>query len=238
MPHAMKKPSFDTIWGLELDWFERPNYHRGGWSGVLKWSTSQGDCHFIKKQENYTKRTWRHPFAGVLTASYEHSNIKRLSALSIPTPKVYFFSERRCDNRRQALLVTENLEGFLALDVWLIEHAELYQCKKSQLAKQLAELLAKLHRSRLAHCALYPKHIFVKFDSDSFDLCLIDLEKLRSKPCRILCTMHDLNKLNRHLVGVSYYDRCHFLKHYLREMCWQARYAILKTFLWKKFLKP
>jgi hypothetical protein len=52
---------FESIWNLEMEWFEEPNHKKGGWSGVGRLELNLGNSGnlnlFIKKQENHGRPT-------------------------------------------------------------------------------------------------------------------------------------------------------------------------------------
>ena len=35
--------SFESIWALDIGWFEEPNVRRGGWSGVSRYDVTSDD---------------------------------------------------------------------------------------------------------------------------------------------------------------------------------------------------
>lgn len=79
--HAL---SFDRLWSLPKNWFDTPNEARGGWSGVTRTEldTRKGKTKvFVKRQQNYTSRTWRHPFRGISTFQKELDNYTSLDQL-------------------------------------------------------------------------------------------------------------------------------------------------------------
>jgi hypothetical protein len=73
-----------------------------------------------------------------------------------------------------------------------------------------------LHRARIQHNALYPKHIFVSVDGDAAQVSLIDLEKARRKLSVRSAAMRDLDSLNRRSGG-SLTDRMRFLRAYVGD---------------------
>ena len=72
---------FDAWWSWPEEWFETPNRRRGGWSGVSRCTLClpEGDAVnlFLKRQENHTCRSLRHPLRGVPTLERELANIRR-----------------------------------------------------------------------------------------------------------------------------------------------------------------
>jgi len=72
--------SFERVWSLPKNWFDAPNEARGGWSGVTRteFDTRKGITKvFVKRQQNYYSRTWRHPFKGIPTFQKELENIQQ-----------------------------------------------------------------------------------------------------------------------------------------------------------------
>lgn len=210
---------FEDWWEREAGWFEPPNHRRGGWSGVsrLEWKGKDGSRHtvFLKRQENHVTRTWKHPWKGIPTLTREMKNIVALKNAGVKALVPVFFGVKTVDGAQRAVLVTESLEGFAPLDVF--QQSGLDARRQSDLIRQIAGEVRKLHLNCFQHGCLYPKHIFVKDHGDGFDVRLIDLEKLR-RPwrCRV-AQIRDLDTLNRHSKGWTLKDRWIFLNAYLGE---------------------
>jgi hypothetical protein len=111
---------FETIWKLEGDFIEEPNYERGGWSGIIlheiKLQNGQPMKIIIKRQENHTYKSITHPLRKTPTLFREYSNILRLENLGIPTLEPLYYGERRAFGNVQALLVIRFLEEYKSLD--------------------------------------------------------------------------------------------------------------------------
>lgn len=211
---------FDAWWKRKADWFEEPNVRRGGWSGVSRLELEMPDgshrAVFLKRQENHVTRTALHPLRGILTFVREMDNILALQAAGVPALKPVYFSERNVDGKQRAILVTEALDGFVPLDK--IERANLSLKARAQLVKTVANVVSRLHRHKLVHNCLYPKHLFVRHSDSGFEVHLIDLEKARRKWRRGSAVFRDLDTLNRHSQGWTRSDRRRFLKSYLGEV--------------------
>ena len=82
---------------------------------------------------------------------------------------------------------------------------------------QLDEALVRqLHDARVMHRSLYPKHLFVRWDSGAEpEVAVIDLEKSRTTLIAAVRTVYDLATLTRHSDYWSRSDRLYFLLQYL-----------------------
>lgn len=209
--------SFDDWWQREAEWFEEPNYRRGGWSGVsrLELEDANGNKHavFMKRQENHVAKTLRHPIKGIPTFVREMQNILQLKEANVAALTPVYFAVRTIDGNQRAVLVTESLDGFTPLedvDQTVLKHQE-----RRALIKAVAVLIRRLHAKRLQHNCLYPKHIFVKPSASGYEARLIDLEKTKKRPLERIAMVRDLDSLNRHAYGWSAADRLFFLHNYL-----------------------
>lgn len=205
--------SFDTWWSLDAEWFEEPNQRRGGWSGVSRVALQTpdgGSCHvFLKRQQDHTTRTWRHPLKGILTFEREMQNILAYQAAAVPALQPVYFAQRTLDGKRCAVLVTVALDGFSPL-----QHVA-DRGMRRLLIGAVADTLRRLHAAQLQHNCLYPKHIFVRIDHGVAQARLIDLEKSRRvrKPRQAM--LRDLDSLSRHADHWSLTDKLRFLLLYL-----------------------
>lgn len=207
---------FDFFWQLDTPLFEPPNTCRGGWSGVsqiLLQLNNEKIPVFIKRQHKHRIRYWRHLLRGIPTFEREYLNIKHLRALDIPTLEPVFFAKRK----DKAILITKALSDYRSLDK--LDYSQLSYKQKSTLICTIAEVTAKLHAHHLQHNCLYPKHIFVKELTDkSWDVRLIDLEKLRHKLLKRHALRRDLSCLTRHAPdNWSRTDHLRFFKAYLGQ---------------------
>jgi tRNA A-37 threonylcarbamoyl transferase component Bud32 len=206
---------FDFFWQLDAPWFEPPNYCRGGWSGVSQISLrldNEPIPVFIKRQDRHQTRYWKRGFQRIPTFEREYLGITQLQALGIPTLDPIFFAR----HKEKAILITKALTNYQSLDK--LELQELSFLQKNALISVVAEILAKLHSHHLQHNCLYPKHIFVRPQGDSWEVRLIDLEKLRYKLFKRQAIYRDLSSLTRHLPDSwSLSHRMRFFKAYVNE---------------------
>jgi len=215
---------FEALWTLEAEWFEPPNHRRGGWSGVARIELSGADGRptglFLKRQENHTRRTFRHPLRGEPTFAGEIRNILAMQRAQVASMEPVYYAQRKRDGNWCVILMTRELLGYRPLDVWTDDRYTAgwgdSRQTRLQIIAECAALLHRLHHAGYVHNAMHPKHIFVRVDDqDGVDARLIDLEKMRRKPGLARRTLRDLDSLNRRSRHWSRTDRLRFLKAYL-----------------------
>ncbi len=215
---------FDALWELKADWFEPPNQRRGGWSGVVRIELNLPDggteAVFVKRQENHTRRTLRHPLLGEPTFAGEMENILALQQAGVPTLEPVYYRQYKVGGSWRAILVTRELDGFRPLSELMREWLDLgwgqSVTERRRLIDVLALVIKRMHDHRLAHNSLHPKHVFVRLvEGGNPEVCLIDLEKMRHILTSGLATRRDLDSLNRRTRVWSSADRLRFLKSYL-----------------------
>ena len=216
--------SFDALWQLQAEWFEEPNQRRGGWSGVARYELPKPDENarviFLKRQENHKIFSWRHPIIGIPTFLREFQHIEHYRACGVPTLEPVYFAMQMTSDGHRAILATAELTGYTSLEDCLRQWRETGApppAVRHRLIEKIAALARTLHVHRIQHNCFYPKHLFVHIGPDgSTDVRVIDLEKSRSRPLAIFCTLRDLDTLNRHARGPSRSDRLRFLMAYLQ----------------------
>ena len=219
-----KLESFDSIWNLDVGWFEKPNKRRGGWSGVsrisLKTENGESVGVFLKRQENHNTKVWSSPFKGIPTFYKEFKNILRFIANKIPTVEPVYFACRNVNGKSQAILMTKSLDGFESLesavyarDGELLSNREL----REQLMGAVAEVMRNMHKHHFQHRCLYSKHIFVRLVNGVWEVKFIDLEKLKRTFFQKKAMIGDLYTLPRRISGWRRSDRLKFLKIYRQE---------------------
>jgi tRNA A-37 threonylcarbamoyl transferase component Bud32 len=215
----MQLDDFESIWDLEMEWFEEPNQRRGGWSGVGRIELSLGISGnlnlFIKKQENHGRPTWLSPIKGEPTFRREFKRLSFLHSVGFNAPRVIFYGESNQNKNQRAILVTVALDEYSPLENlsedWLSEAS---RAQKKKLIIEVARGLKAFHKMGFVHRALYPKHIFIKNVNACPKMALIDLEKARYNPFFFYRAYFDLAALNRHLPSWTRTQRLAFLKCY------------------------
>jgi hypothetical protein len=229
--------TFDDFWRREITWFEKPNFRRGGWSGVarlvLKKSGGGNVDVFIKRQEDHVTRTWRHPFRGTPTLRREYENLRRFEAARLPVPGLLYFGEDQVAGHQRAVLVTEALAGYHSLEElsgeWMTRGWPSMATRRS-LITGIAKVIARMHAHRFQHNCLYAKHVFVKQgNSGELEVRLIDLEKAKRRCSRRRAVHRDLDTLHRHTAGWRLTDRVRFLSAYLEGSNGSTRKRLWKV---------
>jgi len=215
---------FDALWYLQADWFEPPNERRGGWSGVVRVELDlpggAREVVFLKRQENHSRRTLRHPVFGEPTFAGEIKNILLLRQAGVPTLDPLYYGQRKVGGKQRAILVTRELAGFRPMnDVmkeWSKEGWEKSVSTRRRLITVLAGVIRRMHEQRLAHNSLHPKHVFIRrVEGRPPEIAIIDLEKMRRTITQGQAMRRDLDSLNRRCIGWSNTDRLRFIKSYL-----------------------
>jgi len=215
----------EKIWALEAEWFEEPNYRRGGWSGVsrieLKLPLGGVVGVFLKRQQNHITRTLAHPFKGVATFAREYKVISDFQQHNIPSLDPIFFEQWKDKGRKRAVIMTEELAGYRPLSAEEYQHGGKVLSSdesKHALFAKLAELMHAMHKRRFQHNCFYPKHVFVKqLGKSAFDLRVIDLEKVKQPWCKQRAVFRDLSTLLRHSHGWTAEDKYSFFQLYRGE---------------------
>ena len=216
--------SLEALWELNKDdWFEPPNYRRGGWSGVIRTRITLPDGGevgvFIKRQENHFFRSWRNFFRPTATFEREFRNILNFRKLGVPTLEPIYYCQKTVDGKLRAIVVTQELEGYQPFDAPCYQPINrLDRPRRMQLIGRVAKTLRHMHDARLQHNCLYLKHIFVKEEAGGgVDARLIDLEKAKWRPIRSIISTRDLYSLYRCAEGWSRTDRLRFFLAYRHE---------------------
>lgn len=202
--------SFEAFWRLPQDWFETPNYKRGGWSGVSCHRLDVEDANpprlFVKRQQNYYLKSFWHRLLGITSLKREFENLKICEREEIPVALPVYFGTRRTPEGRQSILALPALDDYQSLDLFMEKWRNMprqHFQEKCRAARSSAALIAKLHAKGYAFNALYPKHIMLHKEwiasqkEGAEPARFIDLERLAQRSRR-KATLSDLEKLNRH----------------------------------------
>lgn len=205
-------PPFTEFWTLELPFFEPPNKTRGGWSGVAQLTLANGLPAFMKRQENHVYRSIQHGFKKRPTFEREYHNILLFNQLGLPTYHLLYFGNRTLRSGFQTILITEALTDYCALDQLAFNTIDLKS--KQSLLQVLASILRLMHQHKIEHNCLYQKHIFVKKYNESWDICLIDLEKAKKRWLKKTAMIRDLSTLFRTSAHISKSNMLRFFLEY------------------------
>jgi len=212
---------FESIWQLDIGWFEEPNQRRGGWSGVSRLEVELPDgshtAVFIKRQLNHVTRTWRHPLGGITTFRREFENLQRLQVAGVPTLEVLYFAEREARGERRAILISRELTGYSSFEdcmTYWQQHGFPEKPVWRQLTDRLAGIARRMHHHHMQQNCFLPKHVFIGEVDGAMDIRLIDFEKAKRTLTTEAAMLRDLDTFNRRSPGLRKTDRLRFLLAY------------------------
>lgn len=224
--------SFDDLWNRDEKWFEPRNIGKSesSWSGVVRIDTA-GKSFFLKRQENYFTLSPRYPFK-ISVVEDEYENIATFTDLEVPSLEVVACKVRLKDGKRQALIMTAALDGYVDLDAFSLglPRSGLSVTAKRRVLKNLAQLIRLTHSKGLFHGNLYPNHLFIDqnmlsgpLTSDSIPCRFIDMERAGKAFPRKRKQLRDIETLDRRTPNWSRSDRLFFLLNYLNlDSCDQS----------------
>lgn len=239
LAHASGLGDFESVWNLDIGWFEAPNERRGGWSGVSRLEISLPDGGregvFIKRQKNHTTRVWSHPFRGIQTFRREFNNLMLLQTFGVPTLEVLYFAERKSGNDRRAILVSRELAGYASVESCINywnQHGYPDRAVWQETMESIAAVARLMHRHRVQQNCFLPKHVFIGEVDGRMDIRLIDFEKAKRRWTSESALLRDLDTFNRRAPGIRTTDRLRFLLAYHQQRRVTAR--VRKS--WKKLV--
>ena len=213
--------SFESIWALDIGWFEEPNIRRGGWSGVSRMEVMLADGRhegiFIKRQQNHVTRTWRYPLRGITTFRREFENLMKLMSFGVPTLEVLYFADRQVNDDRRSILISRELEGYSSFEncmTYWSRHGMPDRSVRREIIGRLAAIARHMHSHRMQHNSFLPKHVFIGERDGSMDIRLIDFEKSKFRLTREQAMLRDMDTFNRRAPGLKRTDRLRFLLAY------------------------
>ena len=217
--------TYEKIWDLEAEWFEEPNHRRGGWSGVsrieLNLPLGGKVGVFLKRQENHVSKSLRHPISGFSTFVREYEHINAFHDNGIPSLDLVFFEDWKDDGQRRAIVMTEELAGYIPLSSDEYQPGGIFVSTKTQKAnlfKKLASLMQVMHKNGFQHNCFYLKHIFARpLQGGDVELRVIDLEKVKKPLVKNRARFRDLYTLFRHSDRWGVKDKIRFYKQYQQE---------------------
>ena len=204
--------SFESIWTYDAKWIEEPNYDRQGWSGVSRielngTAPTAPMGAYLKRQENHGYRSLGNPFRLRPTAWREYRSIVAIQAAAIAAPDVLYYGERFAGGKMQAILISREVPQSISLADYILQAGRRPDSEVNRIIQDAAILIARFHRHRFQHSALFGKHILVSgFQAGRPESpqtskrpvpYLIDLEKTRMRPSRIGIAVKDLSQLYR-----------------------------------------
>ncbi|MTH46450.1 lipopolysaccharide kinase InaA [Intestinirhabdus alba] len=198
MTVSAKHDEFSRWWATEGDWVEEPNYRRKGMSGV-QCVERDGKRLYVKRMTHHLFYSLRYPF-GRPTIVREIRVIKALERAGVIVPKIVYGRATKVDGEWRALLVTEDMAGFISIADWYHRHAVTPYPDEVREAMLRAVALAfkKMHRIKRQHGCCYVRHIYVKTEGEA-EAGFLDLEKSRRRFSRSRAAGHDFAQLEKYL---------------------------------------
>jgi hypothetical protein len=229
------------FWDLSWDWVEKPNNRRNGWSGVSRHTFFDDEAGrfsiFVKRQENHNYRSLRHPFRGRPTFFSDLCNTLRMKQIGIPTVEPVFYGERWEGDKPQAVLATIALEGYDDLNS-LLQNPSVTALVRQAILHRLADVVQLMHQHRLQHNSLGGNHVLVKLEKDdTFDLRILDLEKMRHSFRPMDTAVKDLEKFIRRTPRLTKDERAEFLLYYVRHFSLEQRRKLVEKINQRLFFK-
>jgi hypothetical protein len=224
--------TFDGFWDLPRHWVEDTNMRRNGWSGAIRHTVVDGEGRpfsmFVKLQENHNYRSPTHLLQWRPTFYRDFLNFRRMERIGIPTAEPVFYAERRDGDKLQAVLVTAALEGYRELNS-VFEDSSLGAPIRLAILRRIADVVWSMHCHRLQHNGLSGKHVMIKMEKeDTFDIRILDLEKMRrswSWPRTAVCDLEKFILLTSALAAAEHAELVH---HYTRRLSSAHRASLIE----------
>jgi len=223
---------FNSWWNAEKNLVESGNF-RGSdantsWSHVSKITLPSGQNIYLKRQQNHYPNNSLLKLRRILTFEIEWKNYLNFQKAGVPTMKIIRFAYRKQEGNRQAIIVSEELEGMSPIDklvAYYETHGWPHKKDRYAILDALLAVIKKLHAAGIIHNALYSRHIYVNIPMidgvpapipPEVHVALIDLERAKypgkNSPKLI---KNDLEKMFRRIPEWPARDGLYFLKKYL-----------------------
>ena len=220
MRHGLN--TFAGFWDLPRNWVEDSNVRRNGWSGAIRHtlvdSKAGSFSMFVKLQENHNYRSLPHLLRWRPTFYRDFSNIRRMEGIGVVTVEPIFFAERRDGGKLQAVLATVALDGYRELNS-IFEDSSLGAPIRQSILHRIADAVWLIHCHRLQHNGLSGKHVMIKLEEgDTFDIRILDLEKMRRSWSWLRTAVCDLEKFIRLTPTLTTVEHTELVRHYARYL--------------------
>ena len=216
----------EEIANRQYNWIEKPNYRRGGWSGVSRILLNpeaipeDQTTVYLKIQQNHWYRAPNTFFRRQLTFVREIEAMMQTAPIISFMPEVLLFGQWTTGSDAGAVIITKALDGWLPLNEWLQGKNSLIPPDQTTLLKVFKAIAAtsrKLNNAGWVHLSFYAKHIFVRpNDVDGFDVCLIDFEKCRRHLISSYRTIKDCSQFMRRMPLITEKNKRDYLKFYFQ----------------------
>ncbi len=214
--------TFVGFWDLPWNWVEDSNVRRKGWSGASRHTLVDGKAGnfsmIVKRQENHNYRSVHYMLRERPTFFREFSNIRRMEQIGVPTAEPVFYGEHRDGDKLRAVLATVELEGYRDLNQ-VFEDSFLGASVRQAILHRIADAFELMHCHGLQNNSLSGKHVMVKLDEeDTFDIRLVDLEKMRRGWSRVRTVVCDLAKFIGLSPTLTRAEHAELMRHYARHL--------------------
>ncbi len=214
--------TFAGFWGLPRHWAEDSNVRRNGWSGVIRHTLIDAEVGrfsmFVKLQENHNYRSPSHLLRWRPTFDRDFLNIRRMQGIGVPTVEPVFYADRRDGDGLQAVLATVMLDGYRELNS-VFEDSPLSVPVRRAILHRIADAVWLMHCRRLQHNGLSGKHVMIKLgEDDTFDMRILDLEKMRRSWSWQRTAVCDLAKFIRLTPTLTSAEHAELVHHYARYL--------------------
>lgn len=161
---------------------------------------------YVKRMTHHLFHSVRYPF-GRPTIVREVAVIKELERAGVIVPKIVFGEAVKIGGEWRALLVTEDMAGFISIADWYAQHAVTpYSDEVRQaMLKAVALAFKKMHSVNRQHGCCYVRHIYVKTEGKA-EAGFLDLEKSRRRLRRDKAINHDFRQLEKYLEPIPKAD--------------------------------
>ncbi|MES0266092.1 lipopolysaccharide kinase InaA [Citrobacter sedlakii] len=205
MAQNVLQSTFYDWWATEGDWVEEPNSRRKGMSGV-QCIERDGTRLYVKRMTQHLFYSLRYPW-GRPTIVREIAVIKELARAGVIVPKIVYGDAMKVNGEWRALLVTEDMSGFVSIADWYHQHAltPYPDDLRQDMLKAVALAFKKMHAVNRQHGCCYVRHIYVKTEGE-VEAGFLDLEKSRRRFRRRKAAQHDFSQLEKNLHPIPQAD--------------------------------
>ena len=198
MASRQEREQFDHWGATEGDWVEEHNQRRNGMSGVQR-IERDGKVLYVKRMTHHLFHSLRYPF-GRPTIVREIQVINEMAKAGVIVPNIVYGKAMKIDGEWRALLVTEDMSGFICIADWYKLHQQnpFPDAQREGMLKAVAKAFKAMHSINRQHGCCYVRHIYVRTDGRE-QAGFLDLEKSRRRWVREKAVSHDFRQLEKYL---------------------------------------
>ncbi len=137
---------------------------------------------FLKKHENYLKRTWKTFFRSVPMLKWELKNLMYYARAGFDALEPVAWGWRPHKGGGDGFIFMAELDGYKSLQDWLSDPDALGDpVMLRSISNAVAGMLRRIHEAGIAHVDLFSKHVFLKPLGNKFIAHPLDLERTKVK---------------------------------------------------------